>query len=64
MLFGCPPSRVPENQKLVGLRGLVGEFQFMAAIVGVLLGIPVEWTATNRFEALTPPANCGVNHGC
>jgi hypothetical protein len=55
---------VPENQKLVGLRGLVGEFQFMAAIVGVLLGIQVDWAATNHFEALTPPANCGVNHGC
>jgi hypothetical protein len=64
MLFGCPPSRVPENQQPVWLRGLLGEFQFIIAIVGVLFGIQVGWTATNRFDALTPAAHCGMNHGC
>ncbi len=64
MHLGYPPSRESENQKPIWLRGLLSEFQFIIAIAGVLLGIQVGWTATNRFDALTPPANCSMNHGC
>lgn len=61
---GYRPSRESENQPSIWRRSLLGEFRFIMAIAGVLLGIPVGWTATNRLDALTPPAQCGMNHGC
>ena len=56
---GYRPSRESENQPSVWRRSLLSEFRFIMAIAGVLLGIPVGWAATNRFEALTPPAPDG-----
>jgi hypothetical protein len=57
MHLGYRPSRESENQQSVWRRSLLSEFRFIIAIAGVLLGIPVGWTATNRFDALTPPAD-------
>ncbi|MCX6858648.1 MAG: hypothetical protein NTX70_00245 [Verrucomicrobia bacterium] len=59
MHLGYRPSRESENQQSVWRRSLLSEFRFIIAIAGVLLGIPVGWTATNRFDALTPPAPDG-----
>jgi hypothetical protein len=59
MQFAETRSRMSENQKPVGSRGLLGEFPLIIAIVGVLLGIPWGWAATNRFESLIPPGPDG-----